>query len=284
MWLLYRYEPPWFCLSFLFIPLHLCAATNRLLSFCCDDTSSAFWLNLINILLGALIKYSHWCQNSCLPSSTGLCSFFLTEKRAHGVQLGYCALLLRACTVAETTVGIWCFSRKSLEWFHLEEVAANRAAWGGQAASGQHLQWLQIIFQVSFYRGRYCVAGLQNNLYFSFLISDSVASFSGVSLEMLLDCLLCFLNRALCMCPHARCESKTTWKCISVHCSHCSICLYHLCLASLLHYHFYPWGSCNLYLLIIFLHPNMLKEERLKTQRKVLKCNEWKELLCMSRT
>lgn len=165
MWLLYRYEPPWFCLSFLFIPLHLCAATNRLLSFCCDDTSSAFWLNLINILLGALIKYSHWCQNSCLPSSTGLCSFFLTEKRAHGVQLGYCALLLRACTVAETTVGIWCFSRKSLEWFHLEEVTANGAAWGGQAASGQHLQWLQIIFQVSFYRGRYCVAGLQNNLY-----------------------------------------------------------------------------------------------------------------------
>lgn len=166
---------------------------------------------------------------------------------------------------------MWCFNKKTLEWFHLEKVAANWAAWGGQAASGQYLQWLQILFQVRFYRGHSCVAGLQNNLYFSFLISG-IASFSGASLEMLFGCLLCFLNCVLCMCPHARrCESKNTWKSISVHCSHCSICLYHLCLASLLHYHFCPWGSCNLYLLIIFLHPNMLKEERLKIQRKVLK-------------
>lgn len=217
------------------------------------------WLNTV---IGAKIisPLIHW----------GL--FFLSERKCiHGVQLGYGALVLRACAMAEITVGIWCFSKKSLEWFHLEEVAANWAAWGGQAASGQYLQWLQILFQVSFYQGRYCVAGLQNNLYFSFLISGSFASFSGATLEMLFHCILCFLNCALCVCPHARrCESKNTWKCISVHCSHCSICLYHLCLAFLLHYHFYPRGSCNLYLLIIFLQSNMLKEERLKMQRKVL--------------
>lgn len=49
----------------------------------------------------------------CLPSSTEPCSFFLKEKCAHGVQLGYGALLLRACAVPETTVGSWCFSKKS---------------------------------------------------------------------------------------------------------------------------------------------------------------------------
>lgn len=126
----------------------------------------------------------------------------------------------------------------------------------------------------SFYWGHYCVAGLQKNLYFSFLLSGSITSFSDAILKMLFDCILWFLihvvfARILMERRHA---SKNTWKHISIHCSHCSILLYHLCLASLLQYHFfYHWSSCNLNLLIVFLYPNMLKEGRLKTQKKLLK-------------
>lgn len=125
----------------------------------------------------------------------------------------------------------------------------------------------------SFYWSHYCVAGLQNNLYFSFIISGSITSFSDASLEMLFDCILCFLIHVLfvCILMQRRRESKNTWKCVSIHCSHCSVYLYHLCLASLLQYHFCHQGSCYLYLLIIFLYPNMLKERRLKTQEKLLK-------------
>lgn len=46
--------------------------------------------------IGALIKYSHWCQNSVSPHPLE----FGKEKCAHGVQLGYGALLLGACAVA----------------------------------------------------------------------------------------------------------------------------------------------------------------------------------------
>lgn len=243
--------------------------TAAFFSHTCDVTSLAFWLNLIDMPVRALIKYSCWCQNSVflmhwpslLLSEIKMCSWY--------------------------SAWLWCLAPKSLcrGWNYCKDLAFQQkesgrvsfrggcwAAWEGQAASGQYLQQLQILLQVGFFTKSAIVLLVCKTALTALSLFQEV-SLQWSQFEDAVYSFLCFLNHALCMCPHARIhESKNTWKCISVHCSHCSICLYHLCLASLLHYHFYPWGSCNLYLLIIFLHPNMFKEERLKNQRKVLKC------------
>lgn len=232
------------------------------------------------------MKYSHWWQNSDFYSSAGPHSFFLTifaqaASCARGVQLDYCA-----CLAAKSLCRGWIQCRALV----LEDkepgpgfvfrVGRCKPSCLGSAGSLRAIPLVTAssFSSHSFYWSHYCVGGLQNTLYFSFLVSGNISSFSDASLEMLYDCLLCFLICALFarILMQRRRESKNTWKCVSINCSHCSVCSYHLCLASLLQYHFFcHWGSCNLYLLIIFLYPNMLKDEGDWKPEKAAKGGRW---------